>query len=74
MKLIVAYDTSVFIEKSIGSVFETIVGAILIFGAIYYLIAVRGSAQVDGSASRSASHTLLIGDWQWHGEASLMAL
>ena len=30
MKLIVAYDTSVFIERSIGSVFETIVEAILL--------------------------------------------
>ncbi len=30
MKLIVAYDTSVFIEKSIGSVFETIIEAIVL--------------------------------------------
>ncbi len=30
MKLIVAYDTSVFIERSIGSVFETIVEAIVL--------------------------------------------
>ena len=30
MKLIVSYDTSVFIEKSIGSVFETIVEAIVL--------------------------------------------
>src|SRR5204862_1158550 len=30
MKLIVSYDTSVFIDRSIGSVFETIVEAILL--------------------------------------------
>jgi hypothetical protein len=42
-------------------VFETLVGAILIVGAIYYLVAVRGSAKDVESQADTVTGEAVIG-------------